>query len=174
MQDLADGAGISRAWLSEIENGKASPSVDVVRNLANALGVPVGSLLDGRAARLSFDSDIQQQEYKVIRGGDRLSLRLPSQPFTWEVLTPLKGEIQMMITKIPPNHEHVELMEHGGQECCLILEGRLEVVLNDEVVVLEKADTISFSAHLAHGFRNPGPDATLVLNVTSPPSLGQH
>src|SRR2546425_10402710 len=79
MQALADLANVSRAWLGEIERGSASPSVDIVRRLANVLGVPVGTLLDGQASQsLLFPPD-RTMETRLIRRARRPTLRVASQ-----------------------------------------------------------------------------------------------
>lgn len=43
---LAEKAEIAQAYLSEIETGKAIPSIHVYRRLSKALGVPMTELLD--------------------------------------------------------------------------------------------------------------------------------
>lgn len=173
MQALAERAGISRAWLGEIERGTASPSVDVVRRLANALGVPVGSLLDGQAVQLLQASPEPTKELRLIRRTERPTLRFPSQPFAWEVITPLRGELQMIITKMEPSDAAIELMSHGGQESVLVLTGQLNVIVAGEEFVLQEGDCVTFSAHLAHGFMNRGPGMAEMLNATAPPSIGE-
>ncbi len=44
---LARRAGLSKAYLSQIENGKRHGSTATMRRLADALGVPVGVLIEG-------------------------------------------------------------------------------------------------------------------------------
>jgi transcriptional regulator with XRE-family HTH domain len=173
MQALADQAGISRAWLGEIERGAASPSVDVVRRLANTLGVAVSSLLDGRAAQLLVGPQESTRQIQLVRAANRPILRFPSQPFSWSVITPLRGELQMMIAELEPTESAMELMEHGGQESVFVLEGQLEVSVAAESFVLEQGDCITFPAGLPHGFMNRGPRPARMLNATSPPSIGE-
>lgn len=46
--DLAKSSGISRAYLSELENGKkTNPSTDVLMRIANALDVSIAELMNG-------------------------------------------------------------------------------------------------------------------------------
>ena len=45
-EDLAGLCDMDRSYLSEIENGHKNFSVTVLMNLAEALGVPSGDLLD--------------------------------------------------------------------------------------------------------------------------------
>ena len=57
-KELADRAGVNRSYLSLIENGKSSPTVDILGKLARALGVKITSLMqdDGdRAASTALD-----------------------------------------------------------------------------------------------------------------------
>jgi len=43
---LARESGVSQTYISELEAGKWSPNISVLRKLAAALGVPVTALLD--------------------------------------------------------------------------------------------------------------------------------
>jgi DNA-binding XRE family transcriptional regulator len=45
LQVLADAAGVSRAYVSQIENAKRNGSARTLKRLADALGVPVGALI---------------------------------------------------------------------------------------------------------------------------------
>ena len=44
--DLAERAGVNRSYLSLVENGKSSPTIDVIEKLAKALGVDFKTLLE--------------------------------------------------------------------------------------------------------------------------------
>ena len=51
-EELAGAAGINRTYLSQLENGHSSPTLDVVEKLARALGMsPTELLADAPAAR---------------------------------------------------------------------------------------------------------------------------
>lgn len=45
LQALADAAGVSRAYVSQIETAKRNGSARTLKRLADALGVPVGALI---------------------------------------------------------------------------------------------------------------------------------
>jgi transcriptional regulator with XRE-family HTH domain len=175
MQTLADAAGLSRAWLGEIERGAASPSVDIVRRLANALGVSIGSLLDGRAPAEERESHqiTPSREVHLVPRDKRVVVRFPSQPFFWELITPLRGELQVMMADLVPTDAPLEMMEHGGQELVLVLEGEIEVRVAGQTYSLQPGDAITFSAQLPHGFGNRGPREAKMLNATAPPSIGE-
>ncbi|MGI6777515.1 MAG: helix-turn-helix domain-containing protein [Acetivibrionales bacterium] len=52
---LAESIGIDQSYLSQIENGKRSPSLDVVRKIAHALDTTVSELLGETPLQLSVD-----------------------------------------------------------------------------------------------------------------------
>lgn len=56
--DLARKAGVTQAYMSQLESDRRQPSVDTARSLANALGVPLAFLMldDIDKGRAGFDS----------------------------------------------------------------------------------------------------------------------
>lgn len=67
--ELAEHAGISVSFLSDLTNGKANPSLKIMDSIANALRVPLPALLE------ITDLDIATLE---ILFGDRPFLSLPN------------------------------------------------------------------------------------------------
>ncbi len=50
-EELAEAAGINRTYLSQLENGHSSPTLDILERIARALDVPISALIvDSRAA----------------------------------------------------------------------------------------------------------------------------
>src|SRR5690348_15096449 len=88
---VAASAGISRNWLSKIERGTVTPSIDVVQRVAGALGVSAAQLLDegpgmppaspaltNRAPVIGRMWDAQVGEpIRIVRGNARRAIRLP-------------------------------------------------------------------------------------------------
>jgi quercetin dioxygenase-like cupin family protein len=58
-------------------------------------------------------------------------------------------------------------IEHTGHEFVLCLRGQLEYQIEDEVYLLEAGDSLLFSSHLKHRWRNPGPLVTNAIFVLS-------
>lgn len=56
--ELAKRAEINRSYLSMVENGKSSPTIDVAERLAHGLGVSTGDLLwDESTKHFTYDSE---------------------------------------------------------------------------------------------------------------------
>ena len=45
-QQLADSVGVSKGFISALEGGRSAPSVDVLVQIADALGVSAGAIVD--------------------------------------------------------------------------------------------------------------------------------
>lgn len=59
-QELSDLVGISRFYLSDIETGKANPSLSIVRNLAKALNASIDDIFFDNSVR----QDAQENTHK--------------------------------------------------------------------------------------------------------------
>src|SRR5688500_18553955 len=62
LEQLSAACGVSRSMLSEVENGRANPTVAVAYRIAQAFGMSLGDLVDAPASTPRID---------VIRAGDR-------------------------------------------------------------------------------------------------------
>ena len=45
-QQLADSVGVSKGFISALEGGRSAPSVDMLVQIADALGVSAGAIVD--------------------------------------------------------------------------------------------------------------------------------
>ena len=74
LRELADRTKVSNAYLSQLERGLHEPSLGVLRAIASALGVPLGSLLT-RAGVLERDESggdppVRDTEAAILRDPD--------------------------------------------------------------------------------------------------------
>ncbi len=66
--ELANRARINRSYLSSVENGKSSPTIEVVERLANGLGVTIGKLMyAGSSKHYTYDSDDEFEMYDGLK-----------------------------------------------------------------------------------------------------------
>ena len=71
LRDLAARAGVSNAYLSQVERGLHEPSIRVLKSIADALGLPLAALLE--QAGVLEDADAPLDAEAAIRGDARLS-----------------------------------------------------------------------------------------------------
>jgi len=148
IRSLADLSGLNVNTLSMIENGKTSPSVSTLQQIAAALQTPITAFFE-----------IEQYTEKVIfqKAGQR---QLAA--FSHGTLTNLSAgfsrpELEPFYVTLEPQADSGETpIVHTGLEFIFCLEGRLEYEVEGQHFILEVGDSLIFEAHLPHRWRNAG------------------
>jgi transcriptional regulator with XRE-family HTH domain len=160
-RQLASELGCSPSLISQIERGKATPSVSRLYAMTTALGISMDSLFAESAetprepARAAGEpaSDI------VLRSADRPAIDL-EHDVRWERLTP-RPERNMEFREVfyevgggSPGSERA--IQHNGRDYAVIIEGELSAQVGFERFVLRAGDSIAFDATIPHQFWNEG------------------
>src|SRR5919106_6737863 len=119
---IAQQTGLNVGYLSQVENDKASPSLETLAALADALDVPIAwFLLDtsigpplGRAS---------ERPRRSFRGGDGLS----------QVDGGIARDLAIFEGEMPPGRR-TGFHEHPGDEHHVVLSGRLRITQGDSVI----------------------------------------
>ena len=160
LRAVARRTGLSPSFLSQLERDQVSPSIASLKQLAAALGERVGELLAEPAP-----------EGLVLRRDERPAWRLAR--VRYEQLAPGGGRLlqpQLLRFELGGDlGEHPAV--HEGEEFGLVLSGRVECAVGEQVFVLEEGDSISFDAALPHRTRNAAAGETLYLLVVAPASF---
>jgi transcriptional regulator with XRE-family HTH domain len=152
LRQLAKRIGASPSLLSQIENGKVTPSVDTLYLLARALEVPVASFFaDGAAEPPALGGA------EVVRRRERARIELEG-GVRWENLLPREERsLRFMEIHYAPGADSGEAMlRHPGRDLFLVLEGELTFFVGFGEHVLAAGDSITFGDFQPHRLRNPG------------------
>ena len=71
----------------------------------------------------------------------------------------------------PKGHTATELT--GVDECFLVLEGRVELRVGDDIYILEQGDSAYFWGTLPHVYRNVGEEDLVLLFAIAPPAISR-
>jgi transcriptional regulator with XRE-family HTH domain len=159
LREMARRLGISASALSQIETGKAQPSVSKLFDIVNLLGVSVDSLLsDPPHVAVSRG---QEGFFSLQRAGEHETLELES-GVLWSRLTAgsFPG-VEFLHVEYQPGGSSTgdgTFMRHAGQEFGYLLSGRLRVDVGFDTYELGPGDSISFPATTPHRLGNDGPD----------------
>ncbi len=164
VQELAEASGISTGMISQIERGLANPSVNTISKLASALGLQLG---------IFFEPRPPSDEQFVVRQHERRRIGIPDPNFVYELLIPdLKRSLEFVwVESAPGSTTENSPFQHEGEECGLILQGKLEVHHGDRVFILEAGDSIIFDSRIPHWYRNIGPERVLSVWAITPPTF---
>jgi transcriptional regulator with XRE-family HTH domain len=157
LREMARRLGISASALSQIETGKAQPSVSKLFDIVNLLGVSVDGLLSD-APRVLVPRG-HGGFFSLQRSGDHETLELES-GVLWSRLTAgsFPGVEYLRVTYQPGACSSAEgsFMRHAGQEFGYLLSGRLLVEVGFDRHELAPGDSISFPATTPHRLSNDG------------------
>lgn len=166
---LADRLGVSPSLISQVETGRAKPSVSTLYAIVSELGISLDELLfpDARPARptqgvVAPAGDASERllpAEPVQRSRGRKAIRLAS-GVVWERLTTesIPNVDFLYVTyeiggASSPEHA---FQRHGGQEWGYVLSGRLGVTVAFDEYVLGPGDAIALDSMRPHRLYNLG------------------
>jgi transcriptional regulator with XRE-family HTH domain len=166
---LAKEVRCSPSLISQIENGKANPSVATLYAIVSALGISLDELFADPEPNNGDRPQTPTQRIEggmVMRGNRRPSISLAS-GVHWERLTPTADpDVDFLYVtydvggaSCPPD----ALMRHNGREYGLILAGRLGATVGFDNYELEPGDSIVLPSTTPHRFWTIGDEPTTVV-----------
>jgi transcriptional regulator with XRE-family HTH domain len=163
LEDLARLTGFSKSFLSQIENGKNSPSIASLKKITAALNISIGEL---------FDQDRGEQVY-VLRKADRRAFEVVKDKVIFEFASSrvANRKMEALFFTLLPGGESEGEYSHEGEEFGTVLEGRLYFTIAGKEHVLEPGDSIYFSSSIPHRWRNPEKEVMRAMWVITPPSF---
>ena len=162
-RQLARVSGVANATISQIESNKLNPTVSMLKKVLN--GIPMSM-----SEFFADDADFAERIFyraedltKIADGGVSYlqvgaNLHNKSIQFLKECYQPGAGTGKHAIT-------------HEGEECGIVLNGRLDVTVADQTTVLTAGDAYYFRSDQPHQFRNSGNEPCELITACTPPSF---
>jgi len=146
-QELADAAGVTKGYISRIENADSAPPVGTLISLAEALKVRFQDF---------FEADNRESIVTMTRREERPSVGRDSKaPFKYEHLAfgfPNRA-FESYLAKFPGRSEMSIPSQHNGQELVFMVNGVLEFNVEDQNFILEPGDSLYFNSSYRHNAR---------------------
>ena len=162
LRETARRLGISASALSQIETGKAHPSVGKLFDIVNLLNVSVDGLLAGEAVVARGDEGF----VSLQRDGEHETLELES-GVRWHRLTAGSYPgVEFLHVEYQPGGSSTgdgTFMRHAGQEFGYVLSGRLTIRVGFDTHRLGPGDSISFPATTPHRLGNDGTEPATAI-----------
>ncbi|RLB37323.1 MAG: hypothetical protein DRH20_07985 [Deltaproteobacteria bacterium] len=163
LEDIEKRTGIDLGTLQQIEEGSFAPPLGTVIKLAKALEMKMGYFISGDEVR----------SYTIVRGTERRvisrydSTKSDHYGYQYEALAPHKKDRHMepFLVTLEPSATEEERSAHDGQEFIYVLEGEMEVRLEEEVHVLQPGDAIYYDSTVPHLVKCHGDRVTRILAV---------
>jgi transcriptional regulator with XRE-family HTH domain len=151
---VAELTGLNIGYLSQVENDKASPSLETLASLAAALDVPIAWFL--------LDQSIGP---RVVRSSERPRRRMPR---AGGAMTQVDGGIARDLAifegTMPPGHR-TGFHAHPGDEHHIVLSGRIRITQGEAVVDAGAGDYVLLDGTLPHDAEAIGPEPARLIIV---------
>jgi quercetin dioxygenase-like cupin family protein len=143
--------GLSKGFISNVENNNTSPSISTLQTIANFLNVPLPYLLLEKKQHMSVVKK-NERKYTTYKDGNLKIEHLST-----------RGNLRMQLVEFPPGASTGEGNAHEGEESHLVLEGKLLAEQGEDSVIVEEGDTFSWNASVPHYVKNIGDTKAVVL-----------
>lgn len=159
LDTLSRASGVSRSMLSQIERELANPTLAVTVRIAGALGISMAELLEQMPSSPMIE---------VIRAEDHSHIFRSDKDCRIRTLSPLhlEKDVEFYEVTLTPGGI-LESAPHfeRTREFLTVQKGRVQVISDGETEELNRADSASYRADVAHQIRNPGRSEAVVFLV---------
>lgn len=158
MRDVAERTDLSAAYISQLENGKAVPSLKVLQRLGDSFGKSVGYFFEDsrsedqvmyfpREKQIELSSQNGFRRVRILAPGERLEVN------------------PMLVTLEPGNVRETEPSSHEGWEFVYMIAGEVRLHVGDRVIEARAGDAFCFKSAQVHLAENTGTETAVGLTV---------
>jgi transcriptional regulator with XRE-family HTH domain len=160
-EELASRADLTKGYISQLENDGTSPSISTLRDILEVLGVSMS------------DFFAETPELQVIFGQESRVVACDEKGMKVELLVPGAQNRTMdpVLVTLSPGETMAEQPFHEGEEFGYLLDGRIELSLDEKIHTVRKGECFYFPSDRRHLVRNPGKKHAQILWVVSPPTF---
>ena len=155
---LASEVDLSQPFLSQVENGRARPSMMSLYRIAHALGTTPQAFFGGPVGDVSSPALLRSQDVRVV------DVTGTSTESACHLL--LAGDAPFHVLEFDglPS-EYLGYWEHDGFEAVYVISGDIEVDIAGDISTLSTGDFLSYSSRLPHRLRSRSRSRARVLLI---------
>jgi len=161
LEDISQKTGFTKSFISQIENGKNSPSISSLKKICYALGTTISELFEDER---NIVHKFTEEDYNLLENKNISIYFLASKL--------ISRKLEPMIIEIDPHGETgSDYYRHSGEEFGYVLEGTLTVIIGTDEYNIEQGESIYFSSNLPHKLKNKKNIKMRAFWVGTPPSF---
>ncbi len=157
LEELAERAGLTKGFLSQIERDKTSPSVAALKAILDVLGEDIAT----------FFKDMEVKEKNVFRKDERRALEtnIPGVKIESPIPNLHYRELDPMIVFMDPGSEIEDESWDVEEAFGYVLKGTVKLMLNKSIYVLRKGDCFYIFPETTYKIKNDAKKEAEVLIV---------
>ena len=157
LQQLAERAGLSAAFISQVERNKVVPSIVSLANIARALDANIAEFME-----------IPQGEQPIRTADNPQYIQMDSPVEYIQLSANMKlQKMDAILMRIPPGHVF-PVDQRDGEDFLYLLEGELYTELGDLKKTLKAGDSMHFNSRTRHTASNLTENDVVLLYVGTP------
>ena len=162
LREVAERAGLSESFLSQVERGRASASIASLRRIADGLGISISDLFQPEGPP---GTSVLRREQRQTLAFGVLGRKMLLTPRPLRHLEVFAGELEV------GGSTGAEAYAHGdSEELFVVQSGTVQLELGGELFELERGDSIVYRSSTPHRVSNTGQELAEVMWIVSPPS----
>ncbi len=164
LKQLGEISGFSISFLSQLERGQTSITINSLKNIAAALDVEL----------VNFFHITEKHDNIIFRSYELKGFRLNSSDFIYyslsndtidRIIDPILVEI------LPAERQNIRPLSHNGEEFVYVLEGTLTVFMEDREHTLYPGDSLHMMSTVPHEWANLTNKPVKIISVNTPSVL---
>lgn len=162
-RQLARQSGVANATISQVEAGKLNPTVSMLKKMLDGIPMSLGEF---------FGDEFESQERVFFRSEHLTEIAEGGVSYRQVGANLANRAIQFLQECYQPGSgtgKHA--IRHEGEECGIVLRGRLEVTVGEQSAILRAGDAYYFKSNQPHQFRNPGNEPCDLITACTPPTF---
>ncbi|KEQ26545.1 helix-turn-helix domain-containing protein [Paenibacillus tyrfis] len=162
LDQVAELTGVSKAMLGQIERGDSNPTISILWKIVNGLRISFTSLIEEEPAKVTHFRFENLEPFVEEEGRYRAFPLVPfDQQKRFEIYT---VEMEANCTHISEPHNE------GIEEYILIMQGELDITIQQKTYTLKVGDALRFTADQSHIYTNKTDQKTMYHNIILYPS----
>ncbi len=148
VEEMAARTNLSVEEYEACEAGQRNLSVAFLYRCTLSFGVDMGDLLEGRSPKL--------RSYALTRKGDGQRIEEAHHMVGYNLAADFRNRIALPLYMELKYHEgaeyeDIQLVTHEGQECDIVIKGRMKIQIGGRTEILNPGDTIYYDSSTPHG-----------------------
>jgi len=158
-KEMAEMLDMGEQSIIDYESGTMDIPVSYLFSVAKVFKVDPTVLMNGNESHLHNYSLVKKENIMAVERRRDYDYHSLAYRFSGRKMEPFRVIVP------PKTREELTFNDHPGQEFIYLLEGRLEVLLGDETIIMEQGDSLYFNSHIPHAMRGMDKKDAVFIDV---------
>ncbi|MGQ0798689.1 MAG: cupin domain-containing protein [Pseudomarimonas sp.] len=161
-RELAKRVAVTNSTISLIEQNKVSPSIGSLKKVLDGIPISLGDFFTLDVEPVVDNGPFYTSDAQPDLGSADLHYFLIGQHH--------RGRQMCILREVMPPGADTgrDMLKHAGEEGGVVVQGRVEITVGDNVRVLQIGEGYYFDSPTPHRFRNVGDDTAIIISASTP------